>query len=146
MKYSTGVIIVQKTDVESEFEFLCVRAYALWDFPKGEMDPKETLHTTAIREVKEETSLDNDIDFKMTNLVIPSIVYGSGKKKKTATYFLAHRTSSTEPFLPINPELGKPEHEEYRWVPLSVLRETMPKRFGPIIDFLENLYKNKSTL
>jgi 8-oxo-dGTP pyrophosphatase MutT (NUDIX family) len=141
MKYSTGVIISQVDKKGSNIAFLCLRAYALWDFPKGEVELGEDIKQTAVREVREETNLIHDVDFQMTNQTAPSITYGSGKRKKTATYFLARRLSTKTPTLPIQPELGKAEHEEYRWVQLSDLRETMPKRFEPIIIFLENYYR-----
>ena len=141
MKYSFGVIITDQPTENSEIFFLCLRVYDKWDFPKGEIEDHEHAKKTASREAYEETNLEEHIDFVMTETKAPEIVYGTGKNKKTATYYMAERSSSKEPTLPINPEINKAEHDEYRWVPLSKLRELMPDRFGPIISFLEDKYK-----
>ena len=86
------------------------------------------------------------MDFQISDQSTPSIVYGSGKNKKTAFYFLGRRISSKEPNLLVDPKLGFAENHEYRWVKLSEIRTTMPKRFGPNIDFLETHYQNQSDL
>ncbi len=44
------------------------------------------------------------------------------------------RMSSTDPFLPVSEELGKPENDEYRWVPLNELHSLMPGRLQGICD------------
>ena len=144
MKYAFGVIVTDQPTQNSEILFLCLRVYNNWDFPKGEVEEHEHARQTAVREVLEETNLEDNIDFVMSDVQTPEIIYGSGKKKKTASYYLARRSSTKEPTLLINPELGKAEHDEYRWVPLSKLRELMPDRFAPIITFLENKYQNKN--
>lgn len=146
MKFSSGVIIAQRRSAKSEIELLCLRCYNNWDFPKGEVDASEDGRDTAIREVKEETDLDIGVDFQISDQTTPSIIYGSGKNKKTALYFLGRRTSSKDPNLLVDPKLGFAENHEYRWVKLSELTKTMPKRFGPIIEFLEIYYKNQSDL
>ena len=72
--------------------------------------------------------------------------YGSGKKSKTATYFLADRISDKEPYLPINPELGKPENDEYRWVPVSHIDNLLPSRLLPVMTFIEDwVHDNEKT-
>ncbi len=137
MKYSAGTIIIDKAGPEKTV--LCLRAYANWDFPKGELEKGEDLQSAAVRETAEETTLQQDYDYMLTGKVTPSITYGSGKKKKTAVYFLATRISTKEPALPINPELGKPENDEYRWIPMSELSFSLSKRFAPILNYLENI-------
>jgi len=132
MIQSAGVIVIDRTGKPT---VLCVRAYSNWDFPKGQQDPGESLIETAIRELEEETTLTLS-DISLIGLKAPSIVYGSGKKKKTATYFLADRTSQKEPFLPISPLLGKPENDEYRWVPIHEVSSLVSSRLGVVVDYL----------
>jgi 8-oxo-dGTP pyrophosphatase MutT (NUDIX family) len=134
MIQSAGVIVIDKTPDGPKA--LCVRAYANWDFPKGTLDTNESHQMAALRELEEETTLTVD-DVSLSGLKAPTITYGSGSKKKQATYFLAERTSNKKPFLPISPELGKPENDEYRWVLIDDLLELMPKRLIPIVQFVQ---------
>ena len=39
-------------------DFLLIRRNGLWDLPKGHQDPGEDISTTALREVREETGID----------------------------------------------------------------------------------------
>lgn len=133
MKQSAGIIVIDQT--KKEPAVLCVRAYSNWDFPKGQLDPGETHIEAAVRELEEETTLTLS-DVRLIGLTAPSVTYGSGKGKKTATYFLADRTSSAVPFLPVNPELGKPENDEYRWVPISQLGKLVAKRLSPVVNYV----------
>ena len=134
MIQSSGVIVIDwGPDVPVA---LCVRAYANWDFPKGRVEPGESLVQAAARELQEETSIAVGTDARLTGAQAPSITYGKGSKAKTASYFLADRTSNMEPFLPVSPELGKPENDEYRWVSVLDLHSIMPGRLSPVVDYV----------
>ena len=133
MIQSAGIIVIDKTTDEATV--LCVRAYSNWDFPKGQLDKGESHIEAAVRELEEETTLTLS-DIKLNGLQAPSVKYGSGSRKKEATYFLADRISSKDPFLPVSPELGKPENDEYRWVPVSKLSKLMPSRLSPVVDYV----------
>ena len=52
MLQSAGIIIFDSS--EAEIKFLCLRVYALWDFPKGLVESGEAPIQTAIRETEEE--------------------------------------------------------------------------------------------
>ena len=132
---SAGIIVIDRTNPDAEATVLCVRAYANWDFPKGQLDPGETHVEAAVRELEEETTLSLS-DIKLIGLQTPSVKYGSGKTRKEATYFLADRVSQKKPYLPISPELGKPENDEYRWVSASQLKDLMPARLEPVVNYL----------
>ncbi len=137
MIQSAGVVVVDwaKADTPSA---LCVRAYANWDFPKGKVDEGESIIEAAVRELMEETSLVVGSDVKLTGSAAPSVTYGKGKKSKTATYFMADRISDTSPFLPVSPELGRPENDEYRWVPVTELSSLMPARLSPVVAYIQD--------
>lgn len=128
---SSGFVIVDFSGKEPRA--LCLKAFSLWDFPKGRAEGDETLLETALRETLEETGLSEN-DFCPSGKCAPSITYRVGKNMKTATYFFAERTSSTCPMLPVNPDLGHPEHTEWKWFPVRSLHEVMPARLLPVVD------------
>ncbi len=135
---SAGIIIIDSMldgyDVK-EPHILCLRAYSDWDFPKGRLDPGESLLEAAIRETEEETTL-TGLDYTLSDLRADTAPYGGGSKKKIATYFIADRTSETEPSLPVSEELGKPEHDEWRWVPISELSGLCKDRLHPVTRYV----------
>ena len=115
---------------------LCVRAYSNWDFPKGHLESGETHKQAAIREVMEEVVLAHGVDYVDIGLAPVAVTYGKGKREKTATYFFADRIGKQKPHCPVNPELGKPENDEWRWVRYEDLRGQMPARLQPVVEAL----------
>ena len=147
MIQSSGVAVVDLNveNPDAEPTVLCVRAYSNWDFPKGQQEPGEYIITTAIREVEEETTLQPGPDYILTGAPAGSTTYGTGARKKTATYYIGNRMSKKDPFLPVSEELGKPENDEYRWVPLSELKTLLPGRLQSICDEVITWATNKRT-
>lgn len=143
MKQSAGIILL---DVRQDPpNILCLRAYANWDFPKGQLDPGETHQEAALRELEEETGYTpNDIRMIGSLLNTPEVVvHGSGKRRKASTYFYAVLENfDKKPYLPVNPALGKPEHDEWRWVPVTDLPDLLPKRLQLIAQKLSASSQN----
>lgn len=108
--------------------FLILRAYRNWDFPKGECNTGEAPLAAALREVREETGL-TDIAIPYGEEFRETEPYGRGK---IARYYLA-TADRTEIELPVSPELGKPENDEYRWVTYEEARILLPPRLLPIL-------------
>ncbi len=106
---SSGVIPVRRDD--GDWLYLMLRAYQYWDFPKGHTEAGETPLQAALREVEEETGL-RDLDFRWGYDFYETGPYAQGK---VARYYLAETRQSTV-VLGISPELGRPEHHEYRWM------------------------------
>jgi hypothetical protein len=52
---------------------------------------------------------------------------------------VASRKSDTSPTLPVNPELGKPEHDEFRWATMSELGGLLPGRLAPVYSYLQKI-------
>ena len=98
------------------------------------MEPGEEPLQAAIREVEEETSL-TDLDFRWGHDFRETVPYGRGK---VARYYLAE-TAGDEVALPVSPELGKPEHDEFRWVDYSGARRLLPARLQPILEWAEKM-------
>jgi 8-oxo-dGTP pyrophosphatase MutT (NUDIX family) len=108
-KLSCGAVVVRRTG--SGWMTLMLRAYRNWDFPKGISEEGEQPLDTAIREVAEETSI-ADLQFDWGDRHKETGPYNRGK---VARYYLA-RTNQESVEMGISPELGRPEHHEYRWV------------------------------
>ena len=106
---SAGVILVRNGGID--WNYLLLRAYAYWDFPKGIVEPGESPIEAAKREVEEETSL-KKLDFRWGYDYRETGPYNRGK---IARYYIAETNEDRVRLLP-NPEIGKPEHDEYRWV------------------------------
>ena len=110
--------------------FLLLRAFKNWDFPKGGPDDGEQPIQTAVREFKEETGISH-IDLKWGTDSKETEIYSKGK---VAAYFVASVTQQVIS-LPINLELGKPEHDEYRWASESEASQLLPSRLLPILEW-----------
>jgi len=108
-RLSAGVVVVRRS--AGGWRYLLLRVYGYWDFPKGELEAGEDPLETACREVAEETGL-RDLRFAWGREFYETEPYGQGK---VARYYLA-RSDSGRVVLGVNPELGHPEHHEYRWV------------------------------
>lgn len=125
-RMSAGVVIVSL--VNRKPKFLLLRAYRNWDFPKGLVEPGEEPIEAAIREVREETALD-DISFDWG---LPFMDTGPYNKGKIARYYIA-RSKETMIRLPVNPELGMPEHHEARWVDYRQALDMVSPRLTPVV-------------
>jgi 8-oxo-dGTP pyrophosphatase MutT (NUDIX family) len=91
--------------------FLLLRCFSYWDFPKGELEPDEEPLAAALREAEEETSL-TGLRLRWGEDWIETERYGRGK---IARYYVAEAPSG-DVTLPVSAELGRPEHDEWRWV------------------------------
>lgn len=121
LKRAAGVVVVR--DAGGDWRYLLLRAYRNWDLPKGRLEPDEAPLAGAIREAREETGI-GDLEFAWGEESIDTEPYAGGK---VVRFFVA-RTRSESLILPPSPELGRPEHHEYRWVSLrEALALTVPR-------------------
>lgn len=109
-------------------QYLLLRAYRNWDFPKGLVEPGEQPLDAAVREVREETTLEN-LAFDWGTGFLDTGPYNKGKISR---YYIA-RTDETRVHLPINPELGFPEHQEARWVRFDAALSMVSPRLLPVM-------------
>jgi bis(5'-nucleosidyl)-tetraphosphatase len=114
--------------VDRKLKFLLLRAYRNWDFPKGLLQQGEAPIDAALREVREETTLD-DISFDWGMGFMDTGPYNKGKISR---YFIA-RSKETHIELPVNPELGVPEHHEARWVDFHRALDMVSPRLLPVV-------------
>jgi 8-oxo-dGTP pyrophosphatase MutT (NUDIX family) len=107
---------------------LLLRAYRNWDFPKGMVEAGEDPLAAARREVREETLIE-DLQFHWGEAYRETGPYGHGK---TARYYLA-ATGTEKVTLPVSPELGRPEHDEWRWVSPEAALSLVAARLQPLV-------------
>ncbi len=127
-KRAAGAVVFRRT--ERGVLLLLLRAYKNWDFPKGLIEPGESELDAAKRECAEETGI-TDLDFPFGDACKDTLAYAGGK---VARYFLAE-TEAVEIELPVSPELGRPEHHEWRWVSFDEAEELLPPRLGIVLDW-----------
>jgi 8-oxo-dGTP pyrophosphatase MutT (NUDIX family) len=129
---SAGVVVLRKTS--EGWRVLLLRVYNYWDFPKGRVEEGETPLAAARRETREESTLD-DLDFAWGEEFVDTVPYG--RERKIARYFVA-RTATEEISLPVNPDLGRPEHHEWRWCDWIAAGQLVPERLLPVLKWAED--------
>lgn len=132
-KRSFGIIPIAIPDQGPPL-FLILRAYRNWDFPKGQPEAGEAPLETALRELAEETGL-RSCALAWGEISMDTLPYSGGK---VATYYPA-RVMEQALTLPVNPELGRPEHDEYRWAPYAVARTLLPPRLTALLDWAQGV-------
>ena len=112
--------------------YLVLRAFKNWDFPKGIVETGEDQRECATREVEEETGL-TGLEFPFGDEFRETLPYAG---RKVARYYLAE-TAQVEIELPVSPELGRPEHHEYRWVSRDEAEELLPPRLAIVLEWAQ---------
>jgi 8-oxo-dGTP pyrophosphatase MutT (NUDIX family) len=125
-RLSAGVVVVRRNS--GDWLFLMLRAYRNWDFPKGLVEPGEDPLEAARREVQEETLIEQ-LQFNWGEVVLETAPYSH---RKVARYYLAE-TQVAEVTLPVRPELGRPEHNEWRWLSFQQALALCSPRIDPIL-------------
>jgi 8-oxo-dGTP pyrophosphatase MutT (NUDIX family) len=125
---AAGAIVFRRS--ERGIRLLVLRAYKNWDFPKGLVEPGENELAAARREVAEETGL-AELDYPFGDEFRETAPYAGNK---VARYYLAE-TGEEKLELPVSPELGRPEHHEYRWVSFDEAEDLLPPRLAIILEW-----------
>ena len=125
---AAGAVIFRRSD--RGIRLLVLRAYKNWDFPKGLIEPGEDALAAARREVLEETGL-ADLAYPFGDEFRETLPYSGNK---VARYYLAE-TDAEKIELPVSPELGRPEHHEYRWISFDEAEDLLPPRLGVVLEW-----------
>ena len=129
--HSAGIVIIRYE--EDKPLVLLMRSYQYWDFPKGGVEENENKLNAAMREVKEEAGI-NDLNFKWGKSFHQTEPYG--KNHKIVSYFIAE-TENEKVVMGVNEDLGRPEHDEYRWVTFSEAKDLAGDRIKRVIRWAE---------
>jgi 8-oxo-dGTP pyrophosphatase MutT (NUDIX family) len=125
-KLSCGVVIARRS--EAGYVTLMLRAYHHWDFPKGIAEEGEEPMEAALRELREETSIDT-VEFEWGDRYMETGPYSRGK---TARYYLASTGQETVVLGP-SPDTGEPEHHEWRWVNFDEAHDLSAPRVREVV-------------
>ena len=131
-KLAAGVVVLRRAD--ERWNCLVLRVYRNWDFPKGLVEPGEQPLDAALREVTEETGL-RGLVLRWGESWRETEPYAGGK---VARYYVAE-SASGKVVLPVNPELGRPEHHEFRWLPLDAVARLLPPRLQPVLRWVQTV-------
>ena len=128
---SAGVVVVRRA--EDGWRVLLLRVYNYWDCPKGVVESGEGPLDTARREVREETGI-TDLEFRWGEEFIETPPYSKGK---VARYYLAE-THTADAKLPINPQLGRAEHHEWRWLSWEEAEQRVVDRLWNVLRWAQD--------
>jgi bis(5'-nucleosidyl)-tetraphosphatase len=131
-KFSAGAVVLRPA--AEGWRYLLLRVFHTWDFPKGGLEAGEAPLQAAIREVEEESAL-TALEFRWGEIYRETARYSAGKVARY--YVVASPTGKVS--LPVNPELGRPEHHEFRWVSYAEAKRLLPERLQPILDWVHEL-------
>jgi bis(5'-nucleosidyl)-tetraphosphatase len=134
-RLSSGVVVVNGAG--SQRRLLLLRAYKNWDFPKGLVEAGEEPLAAALREVREETTLQHLV-FDWGQDYVETGPYNKGK---VARYYIA-RSDEREVSLPVNPDIGMPEHHEARWVTYEEALAVVTSRLIPVVQWARTTTKD----
>jgi 8-oxo-dGTP pyrophosphatase MutT (NUDIX family) len=125
---SSGIVLARQT--ADGWQTLLLRAYHHWDFPKGLVEEGEAAIDAAMREVREETGIDQ-VSFDWGDRYIETGPYSRGK---TARYYLG-KTCQEEVVMGPSPVTGEPEHHEWRWVSFDAAYDLGSPRVRSVVQW-----------
>lgn len=134
MILSCGIVPIRKAG--NHWQFLLLRCFRNWDFPKGMKDTDESPLEAARREFSEETGI-GKIEIISEDLYIETEKYGQGK---VARYYPGIVKDKSPVTLLPNPITGILEHQEYRWVSADEAHDMLVPRIQKVLAWtLKNL-------
>ena len=119
---SAGGVVYRKFNGHLEIVLCGLRSTLLWALPKGTPEEGESLEQTALREVREETGLDVDIQASLG-----TIEYWFCDGRNGTRY---HKTVHFYLMVPTGGDFSRhdPEFDEVRWYAEDIVLNTMTYR------------------
>ena len=131
-KLAAGAVVLRRVD--DRWNCLVLRVYRNWDFPKGLVEAGEEPLDAALREVTEETGL-RGLALPWGEVWRETEPYAGGK---VARFYVAESANGTV-VLPVNPELGRPEHHEFRWLDFDGAARLLPPRLQRVLGWAQTV-------
>lgn len=107
---SAGGVVYRTAGDRIEIALVHRRAPLLWALPKGTPDSGETIEETALRETREETGLEVEIERPLRSIRY-FFVRGTTRFHKTVHFFLMRAIGGS-------PDAHDAEFDEVRWIDL----------------------------
>jgi len=114
---SAGGLVLKRRNGAFEGLIIGRSSPRIWSFPKGHVEPTETIETAAVREVQEETAIEAVIIDKLSD--IRYWFYSDKIKHSKVVHFFLMRYLRGMP----KPQAG--EVDEVAWVPLEELLDVL---------------------
>ena len=108
---SAGGVVHRSVDGETEILLVHRRVPVLWALPKGTPDSGETIEETALRETREETGIEVEIEAPLSSIRY-FFVRGTTRFHKTVHFFLMRPIGGAI-------ELHDGEFDDVRWAPVG---------------------------
>jgi len=130
----TPIITAGGIVVNPNKEILWIFRRGIWDLPKGKLDPNETIEACAIREVMEETGINNLVlgELILTTTHCYHDKYLNTKVEKT-TYWYKMSTDRLQDGIPQTEE----DIEAIAWVKKADLAPYLAKTYDSIKEVVE---------
>ena len=122
-----GLVVNQKS------ELLLIFRRGKWDLPKGKLDPGETLEQCAIREVQEETGL-QQIELKQALLTTYHTYHESGKFILKETYWYEMHSGGNQNLVPQTTE----DIQEVEWASTQKTETALENSYASIVELIRN--------
>lgn len=127
-----GVVVLRR--FPDGWRLLVLRAYRNWDFATGAVEDEEDFREAAAHEVLAQTGV-ADLRFHWGDAWKETLPY---RGSKVTRYYIAE--SPADPVrLPVCAELGRPEHDEFRWVGFETAEDVLPPRLSVVLDWVREL-------
>lgn len=118
-EFSAGAVVYFKDEQQERLEYLVLHyGSSHWDFPKGKLEPGESDEMAAIREIKEETGLDVELDKGFEHRLFYRFRSREGELvSKQVTFFVA-QSKTKEVVL-------SEEHSDFKWLTYEEARRIL---------------------
>ena len=120
----------------SDHEILLILRHGKWDLPKGKLDEKEALETCAIREIAEETGLENHKIEKPLTITYHTY-HQDGKHILKESHWFLMQSPKQSVFTPQTEE----GITKCQWVPVNDIATYMENTHASIMDVVQEAVK-----